>query len=132
MYSNRILSQFNRTVETAKALRGEFQKFRCFHYSCLYRGKRLISASYNLNKTHAKALRYYPLWTAEKSTHSEFSVLLKSGQETFEDFVLFCVRINNSGNVDYSRPCKFCEKVIKTVNVGSIFYSGFNGEIIQL
>jgi len=77
--SKRTILQFNRTIEEAKALKGRNSFFRCFHWSTIYKGKRLISASFNLAKTNPRAIKYYPPWTYEFSLHAEFSAIIKGG-----------------------------------------------------
>ena len=87
----------------------------------LVRKNRIITASYNKVKTHPDSNSY------NRSTHAELGIILSGRGVNFQECELYIFRETKAGILANSRPCKYCEKLLKTVQLRNIHYTIDNG-----
>ncbi len=97
------------------------------HFSFLVRKNNVLSTGWNYQfKTHPLAVKFgykYPY------IHSEISAITKFPQkvENLKKCVLVNVRIGNNNKPLLSRPCQYCQKLIKAFGIGKVYYSNEYG-----
>jgi deoxycytidylate deaminase len=122
---------YSRLLEVAKALKNRTQTGAKHHSSFLVKkGKIVCIGVNNYNKQHP-AHRYGEYKDSHKFTrdayraslHSEISLLIRSGLESWEGHELVNIRVDNNGNAAMSRCCPNCERVVNMLSPNRVFYS---------
>lgn len=113
-----------KAIETAKKTEG----LRNFKLGAVLFDKGVIvSAKGNCTKTHP-ALRYYTPWPI---LHAESRAILSHGLDNCHNLELMVVRINQTGDLTMSKPCKVCQELIKDVGIKRVWYSDWEGRIVS-
>lgn len=107
-----------RTIDIAKAMCPLNTEHRCSHIAFLI-------------KSHPKTLNYAYQNHQLVGIHAELAVCMKSGKTNLRHFKMVVLRINRNGKLDNSRPCCGCQSVIDQFNVGDVWYSNTNGEVVK-
>lgn len=131
---------FNRCVEIAKALRPKIKKGKAHHCTFAIKKSKIICIGVNdYDKQHPKHKfgRYedHKGYTSEYQPclHSEVSLSIKLGEETWKGLEILNIRIGNNDDVRMSKPCCNCSNlIIKPLNPKKFFYSDNNGELIEM
>lgn len=63
--------------------------------------------------------------------HSEFSSILKLGEEDCSDYDFYNLRIMKDGSLGNSRPCFGCSKILKSVGFNSFKYTDESGGLVD-
>ena len=68
------------------------------------------------------------------STHAEIDVFKHLNkklklQKSLKKFSILVIRVNNSGNICYSKPCANCIRELQQYQIKNIYYSDHNGNI---
>jgi hypothetical protein len=116
---------FKRYVNLSYALMNR-KAHRCFHTSFVVRKGKVLAIGINQIKTHPKIKQYG--YHALCGLHSELDAALKLGFTDCSDLILINIRIDGKGQLNMSKPCQFCQKLIKQLNFKSVFYSGPDGK----
>lgn len=119
-----------RSIEIARALMPEtFSDKRCYHFSLIFRGSKLLSIGQNSNKTHARN-RFNKKWDDSK-TCSELNCFIKAknliSDLDWSKLTMVNVRIGRDLTVMNSAPCIFCQNLIAYLGVRKLFYSTNEG-----
>lgn len=116
------MKQIKKLIEIARALKPARQDMREFHVCGIFKGNKLISLAHNTRKTHPFALTCkYPY--PEGGSHAEMLAILRGKQEDYFKHTLIVIRINNKNEIDESKPCKYCEYLIRKLNFSNVIYS---------
>ena len=95
---------------------------RYIHFSYIMKRNRIVV--WGINKawvTHPLAARYNYRFD---TIHSEIDALSKLKRQRLKDeYDLVNIRLNQSGEVRLSRPCKICRTVLSQFNIKDIYYS---------
>ena len=130
------INRMNRLAEIAFVLRKTKQTGRNFHLTAIYDKNKLVSLGYNdYNKPYPEKrfnLKYIPYKCTNGQyipcRHSEVEAALLSNKLDFSDYMWMNVRINNSGKLDFSKPCPNCLRLIKEqLGYRNIYY--FNQQL---
>ena len=102
------------------------------HYSFLIKQNRIINVGYNNSwKTHPLSKKMHFRFG---NIHAEFSCLIKYRNyiDSIKDCSMLNIRINNNKQIDFSKPCKFCQKLIKMFGIKKCYYTNHIGQIEYL
>lgn len=121
----------NRTIDIAKALCPLNLEHRCSHIAFLVRSGKIVHIGTNSCKSHPKTLKYDYENHQLVGIHAELSVCMKSGKENLSGFKMIVLRIDRNGRLANSKPCCGCQSVIKQFNIGEVWYSDKNGNIVR-
>ena len=94
-------------------------------------GNKQIAIGHNTTKSHPKQKEYNKYRNfehPEKDTgtiHAEINVLQKIRHLDldFEDVVLYVGRQKKDGSQGCAKPCKACQKLIKEMGIGTVYYT---------
>ncbi len=126
--TNSIQRKFWRSVEIAGAMKSSALTGRCFHITVVFDKNKIISIGANSYcKTHPKAAIFQKEEIVDRNRyvpgiHSELSAILKLGEDCSK-FTFFNVRIDNNNQINNSRPCSGCTKLLKQVGFKRFYYS---------
>jgi len=104
---------------------------RCSHIAFLIKSGKIVHIGTNSCKSHPETLKYAYQNHQRVGIHAELAVCMKSGKTNLRDFTMIVLRINRNGKLDNSRPCCGCQSVIKQFNVGEVWYSNINEEVVK-
>ncbi len=122
-------------MEIARALYPvDFGARRTFHITCIFERTKLISVGENSIKTHVINRRNNKnkFNLAEKGSCSELQAVLKlKNQRNFVDWKKLSIvnlRINKDNNFCMSRPCSFCQSMLKYFNCRNVYFTNELGK----
>lgn len=117
------------TLAIKEALKSKYSiKVGCV----IYKGKKIISKGHNVACFPIKLSSEYLRW--KHSLHAEVSAIVHAIREekNLTGATLIVVRINRSGKLMPSRPCKNCMKaIIDLTPIKKIVYSCSGGLILE-
>lgn len=87
----------------------------------IVRKNKIVSFGFNKLKTHNKSNTPY------KAVHAEFSSILSAGRMDLSGCEIYVYRERKDGSLGSSKPCIFCEQLIKNVNLKKVHYTIDNG-----
>jgi deoxycytidylate deaminase len=131
-----VARKANRIVEIAYALKPKYATGRSFHVTGIFNKNKIISIGINnYRKTHPKSYEFIKDEVVNEgdyfpSIHSELSAILKLSVEDCSDFTFFNVRIDKNNQINNSRPCSGCVKLLKQVGFNHFFYSDEKGAFV--
>lgn len=110
------------------------KKYRVYHYSFGFIGRKLIGIGYNRPDTpNAKALYFGKRFGVDQFKqysylHSEIDLIsrLWGKIRIDDDLAIYNVRFNKFGQQQNSKPCKNCQIILDALNVTEIYWSPFN------
>jgi hypothetical protein len=120
-----------RTIDIAKALCPLNMEHRCSHIAFLIKSGKIVHIGTNSCKSHPETLKYAYQNHELVGIHAELSVCMKSGKSNLRDYRMIVIRVDRNDKLANSRPCCGCQGVIKQFNVGEVWYSDTNGEIVK-
>ena len=102
---------------------------RCKVAAVIFHKNRPISIGVNEKRHHRKL---HPIfWKWEGSIHAEQSAILNARCD-LRGMSMLVIRLNNDGKLRFAKPCPFCIKYIEYVGIKNVYYSNFDGQILQL
>ena len=109
-------------LETAKLSEGKFKHAAL----CLDSRGYIVSIAANAYKTHPEQARFARLAGKPKkiNLHAEMSALIKAREDV--STIIVC-RINNRGELRYSKPCPICTLAIEQSSIEDVWYSDEGG-----
>ena len=120
-----------RTIEIAKALCPLNLEHRCSHIAFLIRKNKITHIGTNSCRTHPETLKYDYKDHQLVGIHAELSVCMKSDKENLRDYKMVVLRVDRNGNLANSKPCCGCQSVIKQFNIGEVWHSDSNGNVVK-
>lgn len=121
----------NRTIDIAMSLCPLNLEHRCSHIAFLIRNSKIVHIGTNSCKSHPETLKYDYKNHQLVGIHAELAVCMKSGKENLRDYKMVVLRVNRNGKLANSKPCCGCQSVIKQFNVGEVWYSDKNGNVVK-
>ncbi len=88
--------------------------------SVLVRKNRVISVGFNKLRTNPQSN------TKFKTTHAEFDAVFGNDLSLTKNAILYVWRSKKSGDPGISKPCSFCQELIKAAGIKGVFYSTEN------
>lgn len=102
-----------------KIARLSTHKFK--HGALILRGNRVVSLNHNkATQTHPKANSKF------NTLHAEAAAILSSKAD-LKGTDLYVVRVVNNGDTAESKPCRYCQQLIKESGIKRVYYSSDNG-----
>lgn len=92
------------------------------------KGNKILGVGFNKNKTSPRSNNAF------STLHAEISAILNTDEEDLEGSEIYIFRATKSGKLGLSRPCIFCEKMLRSVGIKKIYYTtteGFQEEIYE-
>lgn len=124
-------NQIKKTIEIARALKPLKQCFREWHCAVIFDGNIIKSIGYNTSKTHPRSRDFgYPY--PEKCLHAETMAVIRGKLEDYRGHDLIVIRVDNNGKLNNSKPCKYCEFLLRRLNFNSIIFSDSKGNFEEL
>lgn len=123
----------DRYIEVARALRPKRQNGRSFHITCIFDKRKLLSIGVNdYTKDHPRHkygvyLPTKPGFNYTSGIHSECRAIEKLVNTSYSKLKVLNIRIDNNGEVNLSKPCLNCEKLIKKLGFKRVFYTTKDG-----
>ena len=87
----------------------------------LVKKNKVLSVGFNKCKTHTKSN------TVFRSIHCELDCILGAHEEDIVGATIYLYRQNKSGIVAISKPCIWCQKLLKDVGISKVCYTDHNG-----
>ena len=118
--------KMKRVIEFAKeeALKSDYK----IKLGCVILDKnKVISRGHNYKQKSVKSLTKKFLYY-EFSIHAEVDAIIKARTD-LKGMTLVVVRINNSGELMYAKPCEHCQMYINFVGIKKVFYSTKEGVV---
>lgn len=105
---------------------------RCRHVAFIYKGKKLLSVGVNSNKTHPLSKKKF-----SSSQCAELNACLRLGLKRrhlpdFGDLTMIVVRLGGDGELAMSKPCPFCQDLMRQCGFKRVYFSDTSGELQQL
>lgn len=82
----------------------------------IVKGNRIVGIGYNQLKTHPKS---YHDWGY---LHAETKAILDTPKHLIKDSVIYLYRENKKGEA-LSKPCKYCEQMLKDYGVSTVYFT---------
>jgi tRNA(Arg) A34 adenosine deaminase TadA len=88
---------------------------------------RIINAKGNSRKTHPLLLRYsnYPY------LHAESHCIVSHGLDNCRGLSLMVCRCDSSRRLTMARPCVACLRLIQEVGISKVYYTDWEGKIVE-
>lgn len=90
----------------------------------LVKKKRVISIGFNKYKTHSKSNHPY------KNIHCELDCILGIDLNILNGSSIYLYRETKDGRPALSKPCKWCEQLLKNVGISRVYYTN-NGSYYE-
>lgn len=87
--------------------------------SCVVKKGKIVSFGWNQRKTHSKSLHPY------RNLHAETHAIL-STKEDLTGASIYVFRENRQGRLACSKPCKYCEEMIRSKGIKKIYYTDYD------
>lgn len=86
---------------------------------CIVNNSKIISLGFNKYKTHSRSNHPY------KHIHCEMDCILGVDTNSLEGSTLYLYRENKQGTIASSKPCKWCNELIKKAGIKFICYTDY-------
>jgi len=117
--------------EIALALAPEMRgDSRCFHVAAIYNKRKMISLAHNKKQSHPKNIEYN--YYEDCGCHAELMAILRGRREDYTGYTMAVVRVDRNEKINTSSPCKFCARVITSLNFKRVFATDKNGEFQEI
>ena len=123
------MKRYLKLIEVARAIKPLRQDLRAFHVAGIFKKNQLVSIGWNTIKTHPRTIPFYPYH--QKATHAEALAIIRGKLENYSGHDLIVIRLDNCGEINYSKPCKFCENFVSSLNFDNVYYSSETGKMIK-
>lgn len=125
-------ASMNRFEEIARSLYDPFHPIRTFHVSFILHKRKIVSIGINKTKSHPTNL-FNPRFEedSEKGVCSELDAVIKLINKTKIDTKnckLINVRIDRNQELNISKPCVSCEKLIRYHGFKQVLYTNEKGK----
>lgn len=87
------------------------------HGAVIVRKSQILGFGFNEYKSHPKSNHPF------KMKHAEFSAVLNTKLEDLSGCDIYIFRKTKNDKIANSKPCHFCELMLKSLNVKRVFYS---------
>lgn len=84
-------------------------------------GNKVIGVGFNKNKTHPKSFHKF------KGIHAEFSAVMNSREQNVRGASIYVYRETKNGTLGNSKPCIFCQDMLRSVYIKNVYYTTENG-----
>lgn len=121
----------NKAIEIAHSFCPANREIRTSHIAFLIKSNIIEKIGVNKRRTHPEISKH-PYHEGYVGIHAELDCVLKVDKEDLKDYKMLVLRIDRKGKLNISKPCSGCSSLIKQFNIGEVWYSDKNGEIIKM
>lgn len=102
------------------------QELKSIHAAVIVRGGSILSCATNSPNQNNYILRFAP--HPQYSLHGEIASILKARKKIdLCGCKMYVARLDKNGYVSMSRPCIWCQKIIKKHGIKKVYYTTENG-----
>ena len=111
--------------------------YQPFHFCFLYKRNKLVTIGQNnINSESAKAKKFAERFNLNQQKrfsyiHAEIDAISKAWGKTYIDnsYSMVVLRLNKSLDLQMSKPCSECSKVLQAIGLSKVWWSDRNGNI---
>ena len=92
----------------------------------IFKGSRIFSSGHNSFRSSTIPVKYKRFF---HTLHAEQAALQGINWESIKGSSILVIRVNQSGSISMSYPCKYCIESIRYVGIKYLYYSNRKGEI---
>lgn len=116
-----MILQCYRALEIAKAM-SHLHNGRCKHFSFIFQKRKILTiGTNNYCKSHPRTLQFD--YHDNAKLHSELDAVISLGRKSCKNLILVNIRLDNNGNLAYSKPCNGCSGLIRQLQFKKVYYS---------
>ena len=119
-----------KAIQIAKNLCPVNREMRSSHIAFLIKSNTIEKIGINKRRTHPEISKH-PYHEGHVGIHAELDCVLKAGKEDLIDYKMLVLRIDRNDKLNMSKPCPGCLILIDQFNVGEVWYSNKNGQIVK-
>ena len=94
----------------------------------IFKGSRIFGSGHNSNRSFTTIFDKYKKFP--NSCHAEMAALSNiTNWEKVNGSSILVLRLNKSGTLSNSSPCKYCTETLKHYGIKMVYYSSISGEI---
>ena len=121
---------FEKAIKIARSLCPTNREIRTSHVAFLIKSNVIEKIGINKRRTHPEISKH-PYHEGHVGIHAELDCILKVDKEDLEDYKMLVLRVDRKNKLNISKPCPGCLSLIDQFNVGEVWYSDKNGEIVK-
>lgn len=101
-----------------------------WHFSFLVKKNKILSFSWNMpRKTSPLSYKFDPEYPY---LHSEASLIKNFHPKWIDECIMVNTRIGKKGKIRLSKPCKYCQEMIKYFKIKDVYYTTDEGSFEKL
>ncbi len=121
---------FQKAVKIAYSLCPTNRETRTSHVAFLIKSNVIEKIGINKKRTHPEISKH-PYHEGHVGIHAELDCILKVDKEDLRNYKMLVLRVDRKNKLNISKPCPGCLSLIDQFNVGEVWYSDKNGEIVK-
>ena len=121
---------FEKAIKMARSLCPTNREIRTSHVAFLIKSNVIEKIGINKRRTHPEISKH-PYHEGHVGIHAELDCILKVDKEDLKDYKMLVLRVDRKNKLNISKPCPGCLSLIDQFNVGEVWYSDKNGEIVK-
>ncbi len=121
---------FQKAVKIAYSLCPTNREIRTSHVAFLIKSNVIEKIGINKKRTHPEISKH-PYHEGHVGIHAELDYILKVDKEDLRNYKMLVLRVDRKNKLNISKPCPGCLSLIDQFNVGEVWYSDKNGEIVK-
>lgn len=121
---------FQKAVKIAYSLCPTNRDIRTSHVAFLIKSNVIEKIGINKKRTHPEISKH-PYHEGHVGIHAELDCILKVDKEDLRNYKMLVLRVDRKNKLNISKPCPGCLSLIDQFNVGEVWYSDKNGEIVK-
>lgn len=121
---------FQKAVKIAYSLCPTNREIRTSHVAFLIKSNVIEKIGINKKRTHPEISKH-PYHEGHVGIHAELDCILKVDKEDLRNYKMLVLRVDRKNKLNISKPCPGCLSLIDQFNVGEVWYSDKNGEIVK-
>jgi len=121
---------FEKAIKIAHSLCPTNREIRTSHVAFLIKSNVIEKIGINKKRTHPEIFKH-PYHEGHVGIHAELDCILKVDKEDLKDYKMLVLRVDRKNKLNISKPCPGCLSLIDQFNVGEVWYSDKNGEIVK-
>jgi len=121
---------FQKALKIAYCLCPTNRDIRSSHIAFLIKSNIIEKIGINKRRTHPEISKH-PYHDGHVGIHAELDCILKIDKEDLRDYKMLVLRVDRKNKLNMSKPCPGCLSLINQFNVGEVWYSDNNGQIVK-
>jgi len=119
-----------KAVKLAHSLCPTNREIRTSHIAFLIKSNVIEKIGVNKRRTHPEISKH-PYHEGYVGIHAELDCVLKLDKEDLRDYKMLVLRVDRKNKLNMSKPCPGCLSLIYQFNIGEVWYSDKNGQIVK-